>query len=710
MNFGKMNFSSFPVQFATPLGAAAWAVLAGIPVGIIALYFLKLRRRPVQVPSTLLWRRSLEDLHVNSLFQRLRRNLLLFLQLLAVLLAMLALAGPKGRGSTGHGQRFVLAIDNSASMGATDIKPTRLGKAKLEAKKIIESMDSDDLAMVISFSDRAKVVSNYTGDRRQLLRRIDGIPQTESTTSLREALQVAAGLANPSKQIGEGVVASSVVPPKLFIYTDGGFSDVEGFSLGNLEPEVVVIGPPPQAINAPADPKVSREKIKDPADNVAILALQTARNEDRPDTYQVFGRVHNFRHEDVATEAKLLRHDPANPSAQPTLIDAIQLSISAQSEQSFKFDLPDTGLSELEVRLDVEDALTLDNRAFTLIGNPRKAQVLVVTEGNRYLVDTLKTPTAQERAEVMIVTPTEYKNEPLARDVKAGRFDLVIFDRYRPELAPEANALYFGVLPPGKAYEKSKELEPPIVILDTNISHPLMQFIRDMPTVKILKAVGVEPPPGSTILVESNQGPLAFVAPREGYADAVVSFAMLKDGDNLNSDWYKLISFPLFIYNSIQVLGNARDSVGDEVHLPGQPVAIRADTFKDRVTVSLPAGKATPDGKTAETLTRTPQGSFIANATGATGIYHAHWEPNGMIPFAVNQFDFRESNLAPRGLVPPGVSDAQADNYKIKIGYNPVVGTQRTRPSRKDWWKPIAVVVLGVLLLEWYIYNRRVYV
>ena len=61
---------------------------------------------------------------------------------------------------------------------------------------------------------------------------------------------MAAGLANPSKQIGEGVVASSVVTPKLFIYTDGGFADVEGFSLGNLEPEVVVIGPPPPPYSA----------------------------------------------------------------------------------------------------------------------------------------------------------------------------------------------------------------------------------------------------------------------------------------------------------------------------------------------------------------------------------------------------------------------------------------------------------------------------
>src|SRR5437764_15310879 len=106
------------MQFSTPLGITAWAILAGVPIGIIALYFLKLRRRPVQVPSTLLWRRSIEDLHVNSLFQRLRRNLLLFLQLLTVFLAMIALLGPRVRGTTSQGQRFVIVIDTSASMSA----------------------------------------------------------------------------------------------------------------------------------------------------------------------------------------------------------------------------------------------------------------------------------------------------------------------------------------------------------------------------------------------------------------------------------------------------------------------------------------------------------------------------------------------------------------------------------------------------------------
>src|SRR5690348_8612093 len=179
MNFAGWSFPSTPVQFSTPLGGVDWGVLAGIPVAIIALYFLKLRHRPVQVPSTLLWRRSIEDLHVNSLFQRLRRNLLLFLQLLAVLLTMLALAGLRVKGTTSVGQRYVLAIDESASMQSRDMAPSRLERAKAQAREIIQKMRGDDLAMIIAFSDRARVVSPYTANKALLLQRLDSIRATQ---------------------------------------------------------------------------------------------------------------------------------------------------------------------------------------------------------------------------------------------------------------------------------------------------------------------------------------------------------------------------------------------------------------------------------------------------------------------------------------------------------------------------------------------------
>ncbi len=703
--WNRLSGLSSPIEFNSPLGLPAWFVLAGVPVGIIALYFLKLRRRPVRVPSTILWRRSLEDLHVNSLFQRLRRNLLLFLQLLAVALAMLALAGPRMKGSSGQGQRFVLLIDSSASMAATDVAPSRLAKAKQAAKKVVSEMDADDLAMVIKFDDSAQVVSNYTGDRRALLQRIDSIEPSQSTTSLREGLQVAAGLANPSKQIGEGVVASSVVTPKLLIYTDGGFADVEGFSLGNLEPEVIVIGPAPPPYSPPAEGTAApdgKARTRNPSDNVAILALQTRRDEDKPEIYQLFGRVHNYRAVEVATEAQLYRHAADKPGDQGTLVDAIALKLAPQSDQSFKFDLPDNGLTPYEVRLTEKDALEVDNRAYTVVGTTRKAQVLAISDGDRYLTDTLRTPSATEHADVTILTPDEAKNEAVVRDVKGGRYDLVIYDGVKPDSPPEANALYFGVFPPGPAYGQAKDVPQP-VILDWDIAHPMMQYIRDLSLVYVAKASVVELPSGAKSLIDGNQGSLAFIVPREGYTDTVVTFPLM-DGTTPNTTWFRYISFPLFILNSIQALGNVREGAGEEVVEPGRPVVLHAETIARTITVSSTSGKST------ETVSRSPQGSFVFNQADKTGIYLARWEPKGLLPFAVNLFDPRESDLAPRGLVPDGVPESQAESYKIKIGYNPVTGTQKPATIQKDIWWWLALGALGVLLVEWYIYNRRVYI
>ncbi len=203
-----------------------------------------------------------------------------------------------------------------------------------------------------------------------------------------------------------------MITPKLYIYTDGGFEDVEGFSLGNLEPEVVVIGtPPPPYSAAPSEavPTNSNAKKSNPSDNVGILALQTRRDEEKPDVYQLFGRVRNFRAEEVETEAQLYRLSTGKSGEETKLIDAIALKIPAQSDQSFKFDLPESELTGLEVRLTVSDALEVDNHAYTIAGTTRKAQVLAVSAGDRYLTDTLKTPAAAERADVTIVAPKSSK-------------------------------------------------------------------------------------------------------------------------------------------------------------------------------------------------------------------------------------------------------------------------------------------------------------
>src|SRR2546430_13134107 len=125
----------FPT-FLSPLTAAIAAAIA-IP-SLLVLYFLKLRRREMPIASTLLWKKAIQDLQVNAPFQKLRRNLLLILQLLLLAALCLALSRPVANYTLGAGKTSVILIDRSASMSARDVDGhTRLEEAKKRAKEII---------------------------------------------------------------------------------------------------------------------------------------------------------------------------------------------------------------------------------------------------------------------------------------------------------------------------------------------------------------------------------------------------------------------------------------------------------------------------------------------------------------------------------------------------------------------------------------------
>ena len=185
--------------FSSMLTGGQWLLLCLIPPAIVALYFLKLRREPLEVPSTFLWHRTLEDMHVNSLWQRLRQSLLLFLQLLLIALIMLACLRPSLQSEQPIQDRSVLMLDTSASMTATDVGPSRLDEAKRQAQEVINRMQPGDAAMIISFSDRARIEQPFTTNRRQLERRLATIEPTQRSTDITEGLRAAGGRANPGR-------------------------------------------------------------------------------------------------------------------------------------------------------------------------------------------------------------------------------------------------------------------------------------------------------------------------------------------------------------------------------------------------------------------------------------------------------------------------------------------------------------------------------
>src|SRR6266705_4998658 len=103
----------------TFLAPAAFAFAAAIPV-VVLFYLLKRKRVVRLVSSTLLWQKFLAETQASAPFQRLRKNWLLILQIILLVLTVLALSRPYFATKIKPAQLRVVVLDSSASMQATD--------------------------------------------------------------------------------------------------------------------------------------------------------------------------------------------------------------------------------------------------------------------------------------------------------------------------------------------------------------------------------------------------------------------------------------------------------------------------------------------------------------------------------------------------------------------------------------------------------------
>lgn len=641
-----------------------WAIPPAAAATILALYFLKMRRKPISVPSTYLWRRTIEDQRVNSLWQRLRRSLLLLLQLLLVALAAVALFRPSWQGSALRGGRYIFLIDNSASMSAADVSPTRLDEAKRRITSLIEKMGSGDTAMVVSFADGARVEQAFTDSRERLRRAVDGIRPTSQTTSLDEALRICAGRAGSASAgdgtLNDGDAAAPVRKTQLFIAGDGNFPNVNDLPLDGLEPIFIPIG-------------------TTLAKNFAIVNFVIARSVEQSDTAQALAKLQNFSGEDRTVDVELRTDD--------RLVDVQRVPVTANSQKDVVFSIPQATDGVWELRLLVKDELAVDDKAWGVLAPPNKTQVLIVSPGNRYLDAALITDEALRWCSAAAKPPSFLETPDYQALLDTGGLDLIIFDRCRPQEAPPCSTLYLGMLPPGDDWKFGPKVDLPQVI-DIARTHPLMQNVS-LGEVLIVEAEPPSGPSGTQLLIDSDRGTIAVVAPRDAYEDVVLGFAMFRADGAPQTNWPLVdgAGFEQFVLNTVQYFGRDRRGDSGDSTKPGGTLRFRLEKL-ERAEMVAPDGTRTP-------LERSPQGDFSFYATDQVGPYRVIAEENPQRAFAVNLFDVRESRIS------------VSDQPTLRIGQEEIAGKFDWEETRLEGWKPFLLLALALLLAEWYIYGRR---
>lgn len=178
------------MTFATP--AAFWLLLASGP--LLAMYFLKVRRRRFRVPTLLLWESVVENQRRARPWDRFRRHDLLWLQLLALLLLTLALAGPQVRGRTILGRSVVWIVDVSASMAAEAPAPSRIERAREAVLSEIGRLRPGDEGMILAAGAEPQVAASFTRDKDKLALAVRGLRASSSAAEIGGAIDLAVSL------------------------------------------------------------------------------------------------------------------------------------------------------------------------------------------------------------------------------------------------------------------------------------------------------------------------------------------------------------------------------------------------------------------------------------------------------------------------------------------------------------------------------------
>lgn len=671
-------FPSFPSA-----GLAALAGALAIP-SLLLLYFLKLRRKEMAVSSTILWRKAIQDLQVNSPFQKLRKNMLLLLQMLLLMLLLLALANPTSFYRPRAGKNTVILIDRSGSMNARDADgKTRLDEAKRRANNLLDTLGKDSRAMVIAFDSSAETIAPFSGDVAGLKQAVNSIQPTDRSTRLKLAYQLADAQMNfdPAQLRSEN-------QQKVYLYSDGRVLDPTDLALrGDVEFEPL----------GDANSK-----------NIALVALSAKRNYEKPNEVQVFARLANYGPNVEAADVQLSISpiDPASPGTDAFAVRQVRTSTrifparwddkkrteaEGRGERQndsveFTLDLTTAAVIKVEQMNKDNDVLAGDDGAMVVVPPPKPLTVCLVTDGN-YFVERIVRSLELQKPEVL--TPGEWEQQ------KPTDFDVVIFDRYAPRyMPPGGNFVWLGALPANLQLKQSFDgAKRPLFLEDVEVldwarDHPMLRYLS-LSKLFVAEALKLEVPITAQTLIEGTKGPL-LVLSREGRnVHLVVAF------DVLQSNWPLRKSFPIFVYNALQYLAVGSDLSVRESLAPGATPKISAANL----TRALGAGETSiklyaPLGATTD-LKVLPTGDFALPALDRVGLYRTVPSIPQYERFAVNMLDENESNLLP------------ADHAPGDIGKAGLVANNRSSIELR-WWL-IAACALPLLLIEWWVYTRRVH-
>lgn len=678
------------MTFLAPIPAIIAAAIT-IPA-LLVFYFLRLRRRPIRVSSTLLWMQATHDLQVNVPFRMIRPSWLLFLQLLILVCLLLALARPAVHMDSAPGSRAVMLIDRSASMSAKDgvggaAGETRLDEAKRRATIIAERLMRAGRAqvMVVTYATSARALTGFSSDRAAVREAIRSITPSDQPDNLGAALDLVSAAAMGDRPDTADEYAG---PERMLVVlvSDGGTPTPPELSLQNTEWRFEAVGPAPEA---------KRE-------NLGIVSLSARRDYRDPATVRLFVRVINAGTE-AAAAAITLSLDGRTVDRRPVDVPGSSGPAPTEvGEASASFEFQNTGGGTAVVSIGREDRLDADDAAGVILTEPGRPGALLVSpmgataqgESPDWLIGDVLAE--MDLRPFRTVSAGEY--ERLAAESGLGAYALVVFDRVRPTRPPPIASISFGAglpasaPPPGQGAAPPR-LEPPAVssgstrFVSWDRTHPVLRDVAldsvvIAGSIDLLREVELTGPTTRTLteLARGERGPLIELVEDGAVRRIIVGFELAR------SNWPLSVSFPIFLSNAV-----------DFLTMRGEAEAARSFTTSEPVRIRLgPDAASELTLRGPQTLTvRPPRAPGAAAASlgvlDLAGLYGVEGAgTGGDRAVAVNLGSQTESAIR--------------TSREVTIAGRAVASTRGGGGSREVWpWFVIAAAVL--LTAEWFVHG-----
>ncbi len=506
--------------------ALALSLLAPV---VIAMYLLKLRREEHTVSSTFLWQRMVRDVEANAPWQRLRRNILLLLQLLILFALIFALARPFLFTTGITGRNLILIVDRSASMASTDANGTRLAAAQQEALRLIEQLPDGGRATVIAIGGQMEVPVSASTDRRELRRAIEGLSiRNGGGSDLSQALALA------------GALAAREADSEVAIISDGQVT----------LPDQATLPVPVQFF-----------PIGTRGDNVAISAFVL---QPSPGGQTLFAQATNYG------TAPVQRRMVIEVDGQ--LFSAYDLTLDPGQDRSIVADVPNT-VKRAQARLEGTDVLPLDDQAWATSPGTDKATVRIVTDGNRFLETAFS-----------LLPGIQVTTVPTTTTAFTDTAALTVLDGITPDVLPAGNLLFVGPLSSTELFSVTGEVQFPALRPATG-NEPLLRNVS-VAEINVLRSAQLSKPVWARAVIDSDGGPILLAGEQNGRRIGVLGFALQ------NSDLPLQVAFPVLMANLVGYLAPGQGGEAAQL-APGQPLIVPVPPDATSVAITNPAGEST---------------------------------------------------------------------------------------------------------------------